>query len=306
MTTQVKSILRSWQLRFIPGIPPSGTIGQPGRLATTFSDIVRNRLALAGLVILVLFLIVAAFAPLIATHSPTEQQLLNRFDPPGTEHWFGTDEFGRDIFSRIVYGSRITLLIIVVVSVTATPVGVLMGCTAGYLGGWTDSAIMRITDIFLSVPRLILALALVAALGAGVENAILAIGLTAWAPYARIARADTLTVRNSEYIVAARLQGLPSWRIIFGHVVVMTLPSIVVRVTLDMAVFVLTAAGLGFLGLGAQPPTPEWGAMISSGRLYMFDYWWLATIPGLAILTVCLAFNLLGDGLRDVVHPKFR
>lgn len=306
MTAQVKSIFRSWHRRFTPAIPPSGTSGPAGRAYAAFSEIVRNPLALAGLIILTFFLVVAAFAPAIATHSPIEQQLLNRFDPPGAEHWFGTDEFGRDIFSRIVHGSRITLLIIVIVSVTATPVGVLVGCTAGYLGGWIDSAIMRLTDIFLSVPRLILALALVAALGAGVENAILAIGLTAWAPYARIARADTLTVRNSEYIVAARLQGLPAWRIILGHVVVMTLPSVVVRVTLDMAVFVLTAAGLGFLGLGAQPPTPEWGAMISSGRLYMFDYWWLATIPGIAILTVCLAFNLLGDGLRDVIHPKYR
>lgn len=284
--------------------PPTRLRAAVGRAQAAVRSVISNPLALAGLIVLSFFLLIVIFAPLIATHSPTEQELLNRFAPPGAAHWFGTDEFGRDIFSRVIYGSRLTLLIIVVVSLTATPVGVIVGCTAGYLGGWVESALMRLTDVFLSVPRLILALALVAALGAGVENAILAIGLTAWAPYARIARADTLTVRNSDFIAAARLQGLPSWRIILGHVVVMTLPSVVVRVTLDMAVFVLTAAGLGFLGLGAQPPTPEWGAMISSGRLYMFDYWWLATIPGIAILSVCLAFNLLGDGIRDVINPK--
>ena len=295
--------LREWLTTDTPASRLQASLGQNFLVC---ASILRNPSAVAGGIILVMFVAIAIFAPAIATHSPVEQQLLMRFEPPGAEHWFGTDEFGRDIFSRIVYGSRITLMIVLVVSVTAAPIGMLVGCTAGYLGGWVETLLMRLTDIFLSFPRLVLALAFVAALGAGIENAVLAIVLTAWAPYARIARAEAVTVRNSDYVAFAELQGLPSYRIIFGHIAVIALPAVIVRVTLDMAVFVLTAAGLGFLGLGVQPPTPEWGAMISTGRLYMFDHWWVATIPGIAILLVCLAFNLLGDGLRDVLDPKQR
>ena len=163
---------------------------------------------------------------------------------------------------------------------------------------------MRLTDIFLAFPRLILALALVAVLGPGIENAVLAIALTAWPPYARVARAETLTIRNSDYIAAVRLQGAGAPRIIAGHVVPMCLPSVIIRVTLDMAGVILIAAGLGFLGLGVQPPLPEWGLMISSGRKFLFEQWWVATMPGLAIFIVSLGFNLLGDGLRDVLDPK--
>ena len=163
---------------------------------------------------------------------------------------------------------------------------------------------MRITDIFLAFPKLILALALVAVLGPGMENAVLAIALTSWPPYARVARAETLTVRNSDYIAAVRLQGAGAIRVIWGHVMPMCLPSVIIRVTLDMAGVILTAAGLGFLGLGVQPPLPEWGLMISSGRKFLFEQWWVATMPGLAIFIVSLGFNLLGDGLRDVLDPK--
>ncbi len=179
-----------------------------------------------------------------------------------------------------------------------------LGTVAGYFGGWTDEILMRITDIFLAFPKLILALALVAVLGPGMENAILAIALTSWPPYARVARAETLTVRNSDYIAAVRLQGASSPRIILGHVMPMCLPSVIIRVTLDMAGVILIAAGLGFLGLGVQPPLPEWGAMISAGRKYLFEQWWVATMPGLAIFIVSLGFNLLGDGLRDVLDPR--
>ena len=163
---------------------------------------------------------------------------------------------------------------------------------------------MRITDIFLAFPRLVLALAFVAALGAGIENAVLAISLTAWPPYARIARAETLTIRNSDYIAAVKLQGAGAFRIITKHIWPLCISSLIVRVTLDMAGVILAAAGLGFLGLGAQPPSPEWGAMISEGRKFILDHWWVATVPGLAIFTVSLGFNLLGDGLRDVLDPK--
>jgi len=188
--------------------------------------------------------------------------------------------------------------------VTAPIFGLIVGTAAGYFGGLIDQVLMRITDIFLAFPRLILALALVAALGPGIENAILAIALTAWPPYARVARAETITVRRADHIAAIRLQGAGAPRIIFGHVMPLCLSSVIIRVTLDMAGIILTAAGLGFLGLGAQPPLPEWGLMISSGRKFLFEQWWVATIPGLAIFIVSLGFNLLGDGLRDVLDPR--
>ncbi len=265
----------------------------------------RNPLAMAGLVIVAALLLMAAFAPLIATHDPIAQDLSRRLLPPGTPgNWLGTDEFGRDIWSRIVYGSRITFYIVVLVVLTAPVFGLIVGTVAGYFGGWTDRILMRITDIFLAFPKLILALALVAVLGPGMVNAVLAIAVTSWPPYARVARAETLTVRNSDYIAAVRLQGAGAARIIWGHVVPMCLPSVIIRVTLDMAGVILIAAGLGFLGLGVQPPLPEWGMMISAGRKYLFEQWWVATMPGLAIFIVSLGFNLLGDGLRDVLDPR--
>jgi peptide/nickel transport system permease protein len=196
------------------------------------------------------------------------------------------------------------LFIIGLVTVTAPVFGLLVGTVAGYFGGWTDEILMRITDIFLAFPKLILALALVAVLGPGMENAVLAIALTSWPPYARVSRAETLTVRNADYIAAVRLQGAGAGRVILGHVMPMCLPSVIVRVTLDMAGVILIAAGLGFLGLGVQPPMPEWGSMISAGRKYLFEQWWVATMPGLAIFIVSLGFNLLGDGLRDVLDPR--
>ncbi len=263
-----------------------------------------NPLALLGLGLVLLLLLVAAFAPLLATHSPIEQHLDLRLMPPSSEFWLGTDELGRDIYSRIVYGARITLYIVALVVVIVGPLGLVIGTTAGYLGGWVDVVLMRITDIFMAFPRLILALAFVAALGPGIENAIIAIALTAWPPYARLARAEALTVRNADYIAAVRMQGASSAHIIRGHIVPMCLSSLIVRLTLDMAGIILTAAGLGFLGLGAQPPLPEWGAMISTGRQYLLDQWWVATMPGIAIFLVSLGFNLLGDGLRDVLDPK--
>ena len=186
------------------------------------------------------------------------------------------------------------------------PIGLAIGVVAGYVGGWVDSALMRLTDVFLAFPRLILALAFVAALGPGLENAVLAIALTSWSPYARIARAEALTLRRSDFILAARSQGIPQLQIIASHVAPMCVSSVIVRLTLDMAGIILTAAGLGFLGLGAQPPTPEWGAMIALGREYLLDQWWVPAFPGVAILVVSLGFNLLGDGLRDVLDPKNR
>jgi peptide/nickel transport system permease protein len=285
--------------------PTSRRQARLGQLWLAWLRIQHNRLAMAGLIIVVLLLLIAALAPWIAPHDPFVQNLGNRLKPPGTPGYpLGTDDFGRDILSRIIFGSRITLYIIALVAVTAPVLGLLVGTVAGYFGGWIDSVLMRLTDIFLAFPRLILALALVAVLGPGIENAVLAIALTAWPPYARVARAETLTIRNSDYIAAVQLQGASAPRIIMGHVVPMCLPSVIIRVTLDMAGVILIAAGLGFLGLGVQPPLPEWGLMISSGRKFLFEQWWVATMPGLAIFIVSLGFNLLGDGLRDVLDPK--
>ncbi len=265
----------------------------------------RNHLAMLGLAITVALVLMAIFAPWLAPYDPIAQTLAERLQPPGTPgHWLGTDDFGRDIWTRILFGSRITLYIVLLVILTAPVAGLIIGTVAGYLGGWVDQVLMRITDIFLAFPRLILALALVAVLGPGIENAVLAIALTAWPPYARVARAETLTVRNADYIAAVRLQGAGAMRVIWGHVMPMCLPSVIIRVTLDMAGVILTAAGLGFLGLGVQPPMPEWGLMIASGRKFLFEQWWVATMPGLAIFIVSLGFNLLGDGLRDVLDPR--
>ena len=264
-----------------------------------------NKLTMFGLYVLAFLILCAIFAPVLATHDPFAQDLGQRLLAPGENgHLFGTDSLGRDIYSRLLYGARISIYIVLLVVMVAPLVGLIVGTMSGYAGGWIDVLLMRITDIFLAFPRLILALAFVAALGAGIENAVLAISLTAWPPYARIARAETLTIRNSDFVHAIKLQGAGPFRIVTRHIWPLCISSLVIRVTLDMAGIILTAAGLGFLGLGAQPPSPEWGAMISEGRKYILDYWWVATIPGIAIFAISLAFNLLGDGLRDVLDPK--
>lgn len=273
-------------------------------LRNILSFLIRQPTSAFGLIVLGVLILTAIFAPLIATHDPYVQDLNNVLQAPGKGHLFGTDELGRDVFSRLVWGARITLTIIFLVTIVVGPLGLLVGTTAGYFGGKVDTVMMRITDIFLSFPSLILSLAFVAALGPSLNNAIIAIGLTSWPPIARLARAETMTFRKADYIAAARLQGASPMRIIWKSIVPMCLPSVMIRLTLNMATVILTAAGLGFLGLGAQPPLPEWGAMIATGRRYMIDSWWLVTFPGLAILTVSLAFNLLGDGLRDALDPK--
>jgi len=266
----------------------------------------RNPLGVVGLVIVVALLFCAAFAPLLATHDPYLPNLADRLAAPSATYWLGADELGRDIYSRIVYGSQLTLLIVALVIVTSAPIGLIIGAVSGTVGGWVDVIFMRITDVFLAIPKLLLALAFVAALGPGIENAALAITLTAWPPYARLARAEALVVRNSDYVNAVRLAGASEFRIIVFHVIPMCLSSVIVRMTFDMAGIILTAAGLGFIGLGAQPPLPEWGAMISTGRKFIFDQWWVATVPGIAIFTVSLGFNLLGDALRDLLDPHLR
>ncbi|HKF71289.1 MAG TPA: nickel transporter permease [Stellaceae bacterium] len=305
MTTEFAAP-RGWHAWLTADAPSSRLHARLVRLYGTVRILALNPLALAGVGIVVLLVAMAVAAPLLSHGDPSAQDLARRLRPPSAAFWFGTDELGRDIYTRILYGARITLGIVGLVVVIVAPIGLLVGCVAGYLGGFVDSVLMRVTDIFLAFPRLILALAFVSALGPGIENAIIAISLTAWPPYARIARAETLLLRESDFISAARLLGARSLRIVFLHIMPLCLASVIVRVTLDMAGIILTAAGLGFLGLGAQPPSPEWGAMISAGRKFVLDQWWVAAFPGLAICIVSLGFNLLGDGLRDVLDPKQR
>jgi peptide/nickel transport system permease protein len=294
--------LRDWLATDRPGSRRQAFMGRVYHGCRDFS---RNRLAMLGLIIVLGLVGVAIFADLLAPYSAYTGDLrTTRLLPPSWAHWFGTDDQGRDILSRIIIGSRITLMVVILVAVLAAPLGLIVGTVAGYAGGWVDAVLMRITDIFLAFPRLILALAFVAALGPGIQNAVIAIAITSWPPYARMARAETLTIRQTDYIAAVQLLGASPWRIVLGHIMPLCLSSVIVRVTLDMAGIILTAAGLGFLGLGAQPPMPEWGAMIANGRLYVLDQWWVAAAPGAAIFVVSLAFNLLGDGLRDALDPK--
>ena len=297
------TLSRAWLLTDTPSSRRQAAWGQAYRQWRLFR---RNRLAMTGLITVIILVAASIAAPLLAPQNPALQDLPARLAPPSAEHWLGADELGRDLLSRLLYGGRVTLGMVIAVVALVAPFGLAVGCVAGYLGGFADRVLMRLTDIFLAFPRLILALAFVAALKPGLTSAIIAIALTAWPPYARLARAETLSIRNTDYIATIRITGASSARIVLRHVVPMCLPSVIVRVTLDMSGIILTAAGLGFLGMGAQPPMPEWGSMIATTRGFILEQWWVPTIPGLAIFIASLAFNLLGDGLRDVLDPKQR
>ncbi|MCG8512842.1 MAG: ABC transporter permease [Halanaerobiales bacterium] len=266
----------------------------------------RNKLAIVGTVIIVLFLLIAALAPLLAPYSPSVQNLPNKLQAPSWEHPFGTDDFGRDILSRVLYGSRIALQIVFIVTLISGILGVIIGITAGYYGGVIDEVLMRLTDMFLAFPRLILAMAIAAMLGPSIVNAIIAISLVQWTQYARLARAEALRVKGQPYIESIRSMGASNLRIIFLHILPMSISPVLVQLTLRMGTVIITAASLGFLGLGAQPPSPEWGVMVADGRSFLIDQWWISTFPGIAIALVVLGFNLLGDGIRDMLDPRLR
>ncbi|MHA6312323.1 peptide ABC transporter permease [Pantoea conspicua] len=257
-----------------------------------------------GLTLVAILILMALLAPLIAPFDPNLQTMSSRLLAPSAQHWFGTDGFGRDLLSRVIYGARPTLLLVSLILVLTIPAGLLIGITAGYVGGWTERLLMRITDIFLSLPNLVIALALVAILGPGLMNGALALALTSWPPFARQARAETLALRRSDYLAAARMQGITGFRLMFGHILPLCLPTAVVRAALSLGGIILAAAGLGFLGMGVQPPTAEWGSMVAEGSKVIFDQWWVAAAPGAAILFASLAFNLTGDGLRDRLDTR--
>ncbi|MBD3307625.1 ABC transporter permease subunit [candidate division KSB3 bacterium] len=265
----------------------------------------RSPLSVIGTLIILGLIAVAMIAPLLAPYDPLAQELQTaRLAPPTPEHPFGTDQLGRDIFSRVIWGSRISLRIAIIVALISGPTGLILGIISGYFGGKIDEVLMRVTDMFLAFPKLILAMAVASALGPNLNNAILAIAVASWPAYARLARGETLVIREHDFIEAIRALGANNVRILLRHVLPVCLPTVIVRVSLDMGGIILTAAGLGFIGFGAQPPTPEWGIMVSDGRSFLHEQWWVSTFPGIAILIVVLGFNLLGDGIRDILDPR--
>ncbi len=272
----------------------------------TIYQISRKPLMVFGFSIVLLLVIVAIAAPYIVPYDPIAIDLDNRLMPPSSQHWFGTDEVGRDILSRIIMGSRISIQIGVFVIVTAATIGSLVGAASGFIGRKVDTVIMRVMDIILAFPSLVLAMALAAALGPSLLNSMLAIAFVKIPVYARLARGQALSLKEREYVEASRSFGGPNSWIIWKHILPNSLSPIIVQTTMGMGEAIILAASLSFIGLGAQPPVPEWGAMISVGRKYLIEQWWYVTFPGLAIMVVVLGFNIFGDGLRDILDPRLR
>ena len=278
----------------------------PIRRRSQIGRSLRQPAVAAGIVVLVGFALAALFAPVLSPRDPLAQQVVAGMRPPSAEHLMGTDKLGRDVFSRMLYGSRISLLVGAGVVATAAGIGTLLGLVAGYTGGLVDELLMRLTDIFFAFPALILAMAIAGALGPNLRNALIAIAAVTWPVYARLIRGQVLALKEQEFILAARALAVPRRRIILRHLLPNTLAPLLVQATFDLGAAITAVAGLSFIGFGAQPPTPEWGVMISEGRNYLATQWWLATFPALGILLVVAAFNLLGDGLRDALDPRLR
>lgn len=268
--------------------------------------LLRNKLAIVGMIILGVFLLCALFAPLVSPYDPTSQELVLRRQPPSLKYICGLDDLGRDILSRIIYGARLSLRVGVLSVGFAIVVGTLVGAASGYWGGWADNTVMRLMDIMLAFPALLLAIAIVAILGPGLTNMLLAIAIVSIPNYARLVRAQVLSVKEQDYILAARAIGVGPTRTLFRSILPNCVTPIIVQGTLGIASSILNAAGLSFLGLGAQPPTPEWGAMLGEGRFSLFTAPHIIVFPGIAIMLTVLGFNLLGDGLRDALDPRLR
>jgi len=266
----------------------------------------RSPLSLLGVILFSGFILTAALAPYIVPYNPFKINLTGAFQPPSKEHLFGTDELGRDILSRILWGCRISLRVGVTVVAISLCIGTVLGGIAGYVGGVVDEVIMRFTDLVLAFPSIVLALALAAALGPGLNNAMFAISVTWWPWYARLVRGQVLSIREAGFVEAARCVGASDIRILFRHILPNSFGPVIVNASMDFGWAILMAAALGFLGIGAQPPKPEWGVMINAGRIYFMDKPWISTFPGLAILIVVLASNLIGDGLGEILNPRLR
>jgi len=265
-----------------------------------------NRFAVAGAVVVLLLLVLALAAPLIVPFSPNEINAWEVLDPPSLRHWFGTDDLGRDVFSRVVYGARISLLVGFVAAGIAVLIGTLVGLLAGFYGGWLDSLLMRVVDIMFCFPAFFLILAVITFLRPSIWYIMIIIGLTGWMGVARLVRAETLSIREMDYILAARCIGCSDPRLIFRHILPNAVSPALVAATLGIAGAILTESALSFLGIGVQPPTPSWGNILTSGKDYIEFAWWLSLFPGLAILVTVLAYNLLGEGVRDALDPRVR
>lgn len=263
-------------------------------------------LVLAGLVGIALLLVLALVPQVFASHDPNALNLAQRLAPPSAEHWAGTDEVGRDLLSRLIYGTRISLGAAVIVVSSAVACGLFIGAGSAILGGWVDLIVMRAMDVFLSVPPLVMAMALAAALGPNLVNAMLAIAIVRIPFYVRLVRGQALAVRERSFVAAARTFGASDFQLATRHIIPNVQSALIVQATLDIGMVILAASALSFIGLGAQPPTPEWGALVSKGRTYMLDEWWYAALPGVTIVFAALSFNLVGDGLRDILDPKTR
>ena len=271
-----------------------------------FWRLMRSKAAVLGASIIILLVLAAALAPLIAPYNPIKQNFRVQLQPPSTAHLLGTDEFGRDILSRVLYGSRWALMVGILADSIALVAGVALGLVGGFYGGRIDAVISWLTDVMMAFPYLLLAMIVVAVLGPGITNAMIAIGIVYVPNYIRIVRSTVLSLKETEFVAAARSVGVSTFGIMVRHILPNCLAPIIVMATLAIGWAIVETAGLSFLGLGAQPPTPEWGAMLASGRTYMLSAWWVATFPGLSILVVVIGFNLLGDGLRDVLDPYLR
>lgn len=276
------------------------------QIAEVWKRLKRSKTAMFGLVIVILLIILALGADLFTKYTYEQQDLMASFQLPSKEHFFGTDEFGRDIFSRVIYGSRVSLQVGFIAVAVALCIGGFLGAIAGFYGGKVDNLIMRVMDVLLSIPSTLLAIAIVAALGSGLGNLMIAVGISNVPTYARIVRASVMSIGGMEFIEAARAAGSSDLRIIFKHIIPNCLAPIIIQSTLGVASAILTAAGLSFIGLGIQPPSPEWGAMVSSGRAYIRDFPHMTLFPGIAIMLTILSLNLLGDGLRDALDPKLK
>lgn len=285
-----------------------GSLGAPARTRAMgwSARTLRNPLSLAGVALIGLLVAAALLVPWLAPYDPFQTNVARRLEQPSREHLFGTDQLGRDIFTRILYGTRISVRIAVLTAIIATAIGAPLGVVSGYSRGRTDDLLMRVTDMFMAFPSLILAMAIAAALKPTLENVVIAISLASWPAYARLARSVAIGIREEVYIEAARAMGATSRRILQHHVLPGVVSPLIIQVSLGMGGIILTAAGLSFIGFGAQPPSPEWGLMIAEGRSYITNAWWLSTFPGIAISLVVLGFNLLGDGIRDVLDPRMR
>ncbi|MBQ6909086.1 MAG: ABC transporter permease [Synergistaceae bacterium] len=277
-----------------------------GAFAEVLFRLSKSPLAMFGLAIILLLIFCALFAEVISPYSPIKQDLMHMFETPSAEHWLGTDEFGRDILSRLIFGARVSLQVGFIAVGIALVVGGMLGAISGYYSGWLDNSIMRVMDVLLSIPQTLLAIAIVAALGPSLMNLMIAVGISAVPTYARIVRGSVLSIRSMEFIEAARSVGSSDLRIILRHIIPNSMAPIIVQSTLGVASAILNAAGLSFIGLGIQPPNPEWGAMLSGGRQYIRDFPHMTLYPGLAIMFTILALNFLGDGLRDALDPKLK